>query len=90
MAKRDIDRLRRYFNLISKASGGPDVLIENFRASSGSAENGGIESAPVETAKFDAGQRAIESLAIGLDVSDDNYFAAEAIINAELRPGGDA
>jgi endonuclease G len=81
MAERDQERLKNYVELLKRAHGGADPLIEVAKAS----RRGGFEKLG---GPADAGA-AIEAVELNRELPPEQYFGLEAIIAEEIRPAFD-
>lgn len=81
MAKRDVERLRRYLKMVTAKQGGIEAVIERKG-------NGGLESMEsiAPPTKADSAQRGLETIARGQDPSEEDRGNLEAIILPDLRP----
>ena len=90
------DRLKNYFELISKAKGGSEAVLDAIarRAGAQPRATGGLESmsagaAGERASPLAAARSGIEAMALGRDLSHDQMVSVEAIINEDLRPAFD-
>lgn len=90
------DRLKRYFQIISKSRGGSDAMLDTIARRAGALRGAGagLESLPAAEAgarasPLAAARGGIEAMARGRDLTHDEFLSVEAIIDEDLRPAFD-